>query len=409
MTHHALLRSLLLILALLNTASVFGHGNASAERNSAITAAAAFSYRNKGVIDPTQAWQIPGYFMGGEAMPVEKGASLDNAVIKARHPLSAHMMLQAEIATHAGSTEPALEHLWFDYYLEQNHGSWTRNLVLSAGKIPGQFSPNAAWHASSSVFSEQSLAGDVFVGRHYVDTGIQARYSANNYHLGLLLGNGDSWPGKPGDGNLVLFANRTISATDISIIGGGWVMSASVDGRQDQRYSNGHSHSGNSLSNELADIRFSGDVVTAGAFVYAQYQLGSDWRLLSELEYIAQQQQGDILDVSRKVEVDGDFAGYRAEFGVVYRHHQWRWRHEKLISDIAFSGVSPTFFAADANLISHGFEPSKNTLIWHHQISTEFATRIVMVREALYQADQQQNRFSIGFVWTQSLFTRRVD
>ncbi|CAA0125826.1 Uncharacterised protein [BD1-7 clade bacterium] len=383
-------------LALISTTAV---AHKAEELNTRIDASASFSYRTNGAVDKTDYWRIPGLMMGGEATPVPKGVSLDDAQLRGTWKADDNNYVFAKISAHGDGShnELELEHLWYMFQLKPEHVG----MRLELGQMAGIFTPSANWHASTDTFSEAPLIADAFFGRYFIDKGARISTQFDNFDIGLSLWNGDSFPASSGDGSGDIFINYQANFDGWQVSAGVWGMVAQADLRGDERYSDGHSHS--NINPPPTDIRFSGTSYLGGLHAGLQIPLADSLAMDFRGEWLTETSDGEILDSNRRADLKGDYAGYLFEAALIVDRHRISFRQEGLILDNTISGPSAQILAEEANLINNGKDPERFTVSWRWQIIDQFTLRTEWVNDSTVEDNRQ--RFVIGGVWQQNLFS----
>jgi hypothetical protein len=70
-----------------------------------LSVALSYSYRNKNYNEKDSEWQVPGTLMGGEALPVEEDAALDDATADYQYAFSPNAGIQITAEAHGGHGE----------------------------------------------------------------------------------------------------------------------------------------------------------------------------------------------------------------------------------------------------------------------------------------------------------------
>ncbi|MEP1446706.1 MAG: hypothetical protein ABJK37_11405 [Paraglaciecola sp.] len=342
-----------------------------------------------------QVWQIPGLLMGGEALPVEKGASLDDVQLLGHLNLGNNYFVNSKIGAHShdGSAELELENLWFG----ANTQLLGQTIIFEAGKMATQVTPTANFHASSGAFSESPLLADIFLGGHFVDIGARASSHLYGVNVGLEVWNGDNWPATSGEGAAALYIHYPYQDGGFKAQLGSWLMSSHAETRKDQRYDGGHSHGNEQLS--ASDLEFSGDTLTMGIFASFQWQL-NPIVFNSEFEWIRADIDAQLVDTTQSADLLATHDGYKIQFGMSLDKHSVQVKYERLVIDNRFTNTSQLFIQS-SGLYNVGFEPQKLAVSWTWDFYQNFK-----FRSEWYQDDTQEqgsSRWSLGLVWQYKL------
>ncbi|WP_339725045.1 hypothetical protein [uncultured Paraglaciecola sp.] len=354
-----------------------------------------FTYRNNQAFPSDEVWQLPGILLGGESLPVEQGASLDDVQLLGHLNIHKRYFVSAKVGAHShdGSTEVALENLWFG----SRAAIMGQPLLFEIGKMSSDITPTANFHASGGSFSESPLLADVFFARHFVDIGARASASIQGINFGIEVWNGDNWPASSGEGTAALFVHYAIQHGELSAKVGSWLMRSEADKRSDQRYEDGHSHGDAQLS--ASDLTFSGETVTMGSFANLQWQV-NPIILNAEFEWIRADIDAQLLDVTQSAAFLATQDGYKLQLGVSLDNHSLQVKYERLVVDNSFTQTSQTFIQS-SGLYNEGIEPEKLAVAWTWDFYDSFR-----LRTEWYQDDTQEagtSRWAIGLVWQHKL------
>ncbi|GAA4094039.1 hypothetical protein [Zhongshania borealis] len=351
-----------------------------------------YSYRNKTYVAPTADWQIPGTLMGGEALPVDDDAALDDATADYRYALSRNNGFQLSAEAHGGhgETEFKFSHYWYMHQWRTDNST----LRLEAGKMFAAFTPHANWHASQDAYSEASLTGDILWGRSLVDKGIRASEQRGAWSYGVELWQGDSWlanNGHAGD----LFARYDGQYHNLKYQLGAWLLSAEANERRDTRYFGGHSHGNVVVTSN--DASFTGDILAGGIDGELEISIAHHNTLrlglsLTQLEY-----DGLVQESQREASINSQYQSTQLEATWQNGRHQLSSRYENLTLDNTMTGAAAILVGRNTSLDNpDGIDPKRTTLSYRFQYSSNLTLRTEWIDESFGNIDQQ--RWLVGFV-----------
>ncbi|MBU2878433.1 MULTISPECIES: hypothetical protein [Aliiglaciecola] len=362
-----------------------------AARPDSVEVRTAITYRSEDAFSDTEIWQFPGVLLGGEALPVEKGVTLDDVQLLGHLNIKDDYFISTKVGahSHSGESELELENLWFG----TRSSIAGQPLLFEVGKMATEVTLTANFHASDDVFSEAPLLADVFFGRHSRDLGARARIRLMGIDFGAELWNGDNWPATSGEGAAALFAHYQYEHDGINATLGSWLMHSRAENRVDERYSDGHSHGDQDLT--ASDLSFSGDTTMVGAFANLEWQL-NPITLHADVEWIRADFDADLADTTQTAVLDATQDGYKFQVGVSLDNHTLQAKYERLVVDNRFTETSQTFIQ-QSGLFNNDHEPAKAAVAWIWQFHQDFR-----FRTEWYQDDTQEegvSRWSVGLVW----------
>lgn len=375
--------------------------NAHTEHNKNVTtsihAYSSMTYRSDAVVGPGESYLIPGALMGGEALPGEKGLNFDEAILEGTLNTEHHYFVSAKLSAHS-SDSIELENLW----LTVPDIEYLASITLEAGKINSEVSNVANWHASQSVFSESSLLGDVYFGRHFNDTGLRVTRTMGVLSLGAELFDGDNWPASSGEGSAAAYAYTNFSLMGTFTKLGVWHMQSRANNRTDTRYNGSHSHGGNVVSSPSTEYFFTGDTNTSGVATEISYAF-TRGRLYFEAEWIIAESEGEIANTTQSSLYENRYEGYRVMLGMNYANHFVHLQYEEIALQNDLLSPVTSVFAESANLVNNGFEPYRAIASWSYQLNPDVRVRVEGVSEKTV-SDEELTKVNLGIVWQKSLF-----
>ncbi|MEO9946539.1 hypothetical protein [Paraglaciecola sp.] len=368
------------------------HGNS---RPDSVDVRTTVTYRSNEAAPADEVWQIPGVLMGGEALPVSKGATLDDVQLLGHLNIKEGYFVSTKIGTHGhdGSTEVSLENLWFG----ANTEFYNQVMLFEVGKMSTEVTPTASFHASDGAYSEAPLLADVFFGRHFVDIGVRASSSFYGFNLGVELFNGDNFPSSSGDGTAAVYVHTPVRYQNIKGQFGSWLMFSDAKSRTDLRYEDGHSHSDSQLS--ASDLAFTGDTLMFGIYGDIAWQL-NPITLDAGFEWITSDVDGVLLDSTQSAAYLSTQDGYSLQMGVALDSHHISVKYERLVIDNRFTQTSQTFVQS-TGLYNEDFEPEKFAVAWVWDVYEDFTLRTEWYQDNTQE--KQTSRWSLGLVWQYKL------
>lgn len=389
----------LLSLFLINCNLAIAHQKAFLSANDSLKVLAAVTYRNNQIIETGNIWQPQGFLVGGEAVPSEKGASLDDVQLQGYLNINQDYYVAAKLSGHSHSDENniELENIWFGTEFQ-----FTQQIIqLEVGKISTEVTDTLSYHASTDIFSQAPLSADLLFGRHFNDIG--ARATINNSFdklnvdskFGVELFNGDNFPASSGEGSISMFTHFTFQAQSFQSRSKFWLMYSKAEQREDVRYSEGHSH-GVSLD-EVTAAYFSGDTLSAGVYLEATWNY-ERWHFHGEFEWIQAQVDGQVSTTTQSAYLDVVQNSYRLATFVERKKHSIHIAYEILSADNKFSQTTQTFID-QIGLANDGFEPNRLSVAWHYAFHPDFILRTEWMRDKSNSSSQANSVVSVGIQW----------
>lgn len=368
------------------------HGNI---RPDSVDVRTTVTYRSEEAATPDEVWQIPGVLMGGEALPVSKGVTLDDVQLLGHVNIKERYFVSTKVGAHGhdGSTEVELENLWFG----ANAEFLNQMILFEAGKMSTEVTPTASFHASGGEFSEAPLLADVFFGRHFVDSGARASSRFYGINLGVELFNGDNFPSTSGDGTAAIYLHTPIQYRDVNGQLGSWLMFSDAKSRTDLRYEDGHSHSDSQLN--ASDLAFTGDTLMLGLYGDIKWQL-NPITLDAGFEWIRADIDGELVDSTQSAAYLSTQDGYSLQLGIALDTHHLSIKYERLVIDNRFTQTSQTFVQS-TGLYNEDFEPEKFAVAWTWDFYEDFTLRSEWYQDNTQ--DKKTSRWSLGLVWQYKL------
>jgi hypothetical protein len=357
-----------------------------------LTVSLSYSYRNKNYVAPNVDWQIPGTLMGGEALPVDDDAALDDATADYRYALSRNNGFQISAEAHGGhgETEFKFSHYWYMHQWRTDNST----LRLEAGKMFAAFTPHANWHASQDAYSETSLTGDIFWGRSLVNKGIRASVQRGPWSYGVELWRGDSWltnDGQAGD----IFGRYDGQYHNLKYRFGVWLLSAEAEERRDTRYFGGHSHGNVVVTSN--DASFTGDILAGGIDSQLVISIAELNTLSLALSLTQLENDGLVQESQRQATLQSQYQSTQLELTWQRGRHELSSRYESLTLDNSLAGAAAILIGRNTSLDNpDGVDPERTTFSYRFHYNSNLTLRTEWIDESFGNIDQQ--RWVAGFV-----------
>ena len=369
------------------------HQKASLFDDNSIKVLAATTYRNNQINNNNNIWQPQGYLLGGEAVPSEKGLSLDDVQLLGYLNVNNNYYVASKISghSHSGENSIELENLWIgtEFYLSE------QLIQLEAGKITTEVSDSLNYHSSTDTFSQAPLSTDILFGRHFNDLGARVTFINQNYKLGLELFNGENFPSTSGDGSISAYSHWNLEANNIKFSVKAWLMYSRAVLREDTRYSDEHSHGVN--LDGLIESFFSGDTLNSGLYVGAT-SVYENWRFHSEFEWINTQVDGQVFTETQNATMDSEQNAYRLTASLGRKNHSLHLEYEILSTKNQFGQTTQTF-VEQVGLSNNGFEPNRASIGWHYAFHPDFTLRTEWIKDESYEPGLINHIVSLGVQW----------
>ncbi len=325
--------------------------------------------RSKEAVSPQERWIVPGFLMGGEALPYEKGLSLDTAYFNGAYRVDRSYIV-AKLASHGMEHGLELEHTYIGYGI-------AKNLSFEAGIMTGLFSPYQALHAIDTRFANPLLINDVLWGRHYTDKGLRLiGNSSFGLKWGLEAWNGDRFPAAANDkdsqgaydGFLSYQWRHNITNFQIGL----FHYEADAKQRSDSRYSSSHTHQVNNSSSP--SYYFDGHTIVQGYF--ASLNLNVSTVIFGvQGEWQKSQSEGDLKDSTRMSPFKTKYQAAWLEVYTQWQSHSFAIRHEHLRFKNTIDGAAANILAEAAGLIADK-DPFRTTASYNYQCSPELRLKL---------------------------------
>ncbi|MEJ2741617.1 MAG: hypothetical protein P8176_03825 [Gammaproteobacteria bacterium] len=377
------------------------HSRQDDELGSKVSAALSATWRNDGAeLQESGVWQIPGALMGGEAYPVEKGTSLDDANLTIQHNSENGIYGLLQISSHDNGNEAEIHHAYAGYTFFIGDS----RLNLEGGRSAAEMTPSNAEHASNRLFSESPLALDVLLGRQLNDEGLRARWQWQDWILGAESWRGSAFPATPGDngGSFNVFLHHQEQWGRSRWRTGIWWLQADADERLDSRYLSGHTHGSATVT--APEVSFSGRSELVGAFLRLDHTLTSDRQWQLQAEWIQADVDGSLQDSTHQADHIGTHRGAWVQTALRQHQHELGVRWEHLALDNTLIGAGAPSLASIANLYNDR-EPTRTTFLYAWHATDTFLIRCEWTRDN--SQEDSTDRFAVGLVWQETLWSQR--
>lgn len=370
------------------------HENSTQLPQSGYQARAALAYHSKNAEDKP----IPGIALGGEALPLERGLTLDDLQLTGHYNSNQHYSVSVKLSahSHSGTEDLILENYWLTWNIED----YVANGLVELGRNSTEVTHTANYHASESWFSEAPLLSDAFFGRHFDDLGLRVKGRKGATAFGLELWNGDNWPATRGSGAGSVFIKFEPSWQTATMALGAWAMRGRAKNRQDNRFNGDHNHARANTQATAAGIYYSGSNNLLGVYAKLSYGLG-DASAYTEAEWIQQQGDGLIRENNgQQSDIQSTYEGARWLLGLALFNHSIHLQYEQIVLENIFLNSVNGIFLEQTGLQNNGLEPSKWMAAWQWQMHPNFSARATWVRDKTV-SEQSNSRASLGIIWVE--------
>ena len=350
------------------------------------------SYRNQSLVENEQRWLLPGRLLGGEALPLQRGFSVDEAFLTAIYATDQAYAV-AKLGQHSSEHGLALEHVYVGTFL-------TENINVDIGKLNGEFSPFNTIHSSQMRSASPLLLYDSFFGRQFNDDGLRLKSS---WFDGALIVGGEAWRGSHFPANdsestdlaWDLFAHLYVSAEALELRGGAYTFKAEADRRIDDRYDATHSHGVN--TSNIPNLYFTGDIEVVGVHGLLSANLFDDLWLGAQGEWASYKSEGSLRDELRLAAYRASHKAMWVELFAVAGVHQVSVRYETLKLKNELWGLAAATLVELAQLDSAGKDPYRQSVGYGFQWKPELLLRLEWERHLL--TGHQQDLTTASMVW----------
>lgn len=358
----------------------------------AVSAELAATWRSHALVSRDEVWHVNGALMGGEALPPERGVTLDDARLGV-HWRADRQWVVLEAGSHGHGLE--LEHAWLGYDVLAADGVLTAEI----GRMAGRFSPENERHAAGRLFSEAPLVLDVLLGRHFVDNGARLQWSpGQGLTLGFELWQGGGFPASTGASpNYDVFVDWQGRYNRLAWRVGGWYFLSRANQREDERYGSGHSHGGGAQG---SGHRFSGKTRMYGVHGELAWQVNDRLTVVTTTEWLWVEPDGILTDEdeTRSASLHGEYLGGWVTLAGQVGPHTLGVRYEELSLRNTLVGTSAPQLAADSGLINHGHNPQRLGIAYRYQVTPQLSLRVEGLRDD-WSAERTRDRAAMGVTW----------
>ena len=362
---------------------------------------AASTYRFDRAVDIGDPWMIPGAQLGGEAVPADKGFSLDDLQLLGHYNVDDTYSFSVKLSAHSHSDDHSIdvENAWLTWNAEK----FLARSIVEIGRLSTDVTQTATYHSAMSPFSEAPLLSDVFFGRHFNDMGVKFKSTQGLFSLGLEAWSGDAWPAASNEGAGSAYIKMHPTWGNGALNVSAWLMHSQALNRTDDRYGTDHSHGGVTVVSPAASIYFNGDTNMAGLLFSAHQDLGR-LRFRLEGEWIQSTSDGDLSDDGNQQSAfESTYDGMRGLFGVSYKNNQFAVQYEELVLENIFLDSVNIVFLEATGLQSEDFNPSKLMLSWQWQFHPDVSFRAEWIDDQSSSEDAN-GRGAVGLIWHKKLF-----
>ncbi|SMF26898.1 hypothetical protein [Pseudobacteriovorax antillogorgiicola] len=346
------------------------------------------SFSSRSPIEQNQLWVVPGFFMGGEALPQQRGFNVSEARVAAQYR-EGSITIYGKAGYHGH--DDAIE--WEEAKLGYLVSSSTR---VEAGKMKGRFSFANQRHGSDTPFLSYPLSYDIIWGRHYVDDGIRLILDTATLDCGLEGWTGNRFPSQLGDdgkGAYDIYCRKSIFTEQWNLTVGTYYYNGSASRRVDERYTTGHNHGVDAAV--IPYYYFSGKTEISGVLAETDFTLGSlKFELQGEL--MNSESQGDIRDTTRISSIQTRYQGLSGTASAAYHSHRLSFRYDHLRFKNKLEGAAATDLAELAGLIANQ-DPIAVSFGYQWQANSDLLLKIEWLKSK-YISDQHETILA-GFSW----------
>ncbi|WP_017446537.1 hypothetical protein [Gayadomonas joobiniege] len=380
------------------TSLVHAHAPSSAHVSTEITAAAAFTWRSGESLSRDEYWLPEGFLLGGEAMPYEKGATLDDFQLLASKNLNDAYFVRGKLSGHNHSGENTLEveNLWLGKSWQRQNQIW----LIEVGKMATEVTETANFHSSDDDFSQAHLLSDFFFGRHFDDTGLRVTWQQGDSTVGIEVFSGENYPASRGEYSQSIYFKKNTYLLGAQLDLGLFAMISQAERRADERYS---AHNHNNAEQQPDQVFFTGDSKIWGSYVALYYQI-NHWQFGLGGEMILLDNSGQVNQTTQSANIDSEQTGIRLTGKLGYHAHEVLFDYQKVAIENKFSKTSSSFLTS-ANLFNQGFEPERVRMSWLYHLNEHILLRSEWSREALTAAMAKQNHIGFGLRWRYTLYS----
>ncbi len=353
------------------------------------------SYRSDSLVKSGEAWVIPGVLMGGEALPSQKGISLDEAFLVPSFRQN-KVYGYVKLGRHLGSDSFEMDHVLLGYQAADP-------IFLEFGKLSGAFTPFNGVHAMDTAFSSRRLVYDALWGGQYNDEGLRIKALLSSFEFGLELWKGRNFPVKQLDTNKSAadaYARYVFEGESLFLELGAYGFQGSAGKRDDSRYASGHSHGGTTIT--LDPSYFSGDVKTYGFHYQAGHKYANGLSLRLQGEFSQMSQEGQIWDLTHQAQLASKIGGVWTELHLAYGKNAWAYRGEKLRIQNDISGASALTLAQKLDLDGVDEDPYRHTLSYERSLGEGLRARIEGSKD--FSTRDKKEIVTLGLIYSETLF-----
>ncbi len=356
---------------------------------------AGLSYRSESLVKSSEAWVIPGVMMGGEALPSQKGLSLDEAFLT---PAFQHRRVYGflKLGRHLGSDSFELDHVLLGY-------TPFDSAFIEFGKMAAAFTPYNGVHATETNFSSRRLIYDAMWGGQFNDEGLRLRTLQGDWELGFELWKGRSFPAKNLDTDRSaadVYARYRYTEDQFKLELGVYGFQSDAKSREDNRYAVGHSHGGSTIT--LDPTYFDGRVKASGFHYKASHTYENGLSIYLQGEASQMSQDGYIWDLTHRAEIQNQLRGFWTELLLTLGKDTLSYRGERLQIQNDIYGASATILGQKLALTSLTQDPYRHSLCYERRLDDGFKARIEWSKD--FTTRDKKDLLTLGLVVSETLF-----
>lgn len=387
--YRILLSSLLLVTA--NTARAHEEATLMGLPNGlSLKGTVATSYRSLAKVERNERWVIPGFLMGGEALPMPQAFHLDEVMLSGTYG-EGDSYAYVKIGQHAGADGLEVEHALIGHRIGAN-------LLLEAGRMNATMSPYHAPHPSQTPFADALLVYDALWGRQYKDAGLRlrSRLFDSGWEAGIEFWQGEAFPAKSqgsSTGAYDFYLEHAAQVESLDWRFGLFHYQGAAKSRLDDRYSAEHNHGVDTIN--IPVYYFDGDTKVQG--LHGRLQWGHPQFLLGgEGEFQLSKSAGQLRDATRLVPLATVYKGYWWSLYQRSGAHLIAVRYERLQFENNLSGAAATALAAQALLLADQ-DPYRISAAYNFQWDQALKLRMEWLRD--FTSDKKKDMAVLGMIW----------
>jgi len=350
----------------------------------------ATSYRSLAKVERNERWVIPGFLMGGEALPMPKGFHLDEVMLIGTYG-EGDSYAYIKAGQHAGADGLEVEHALVGHRIGNN-------LLVEAGRMNATMSPHHAPHPSQTPFADALLLYDALWGRQYNDVGLRlrSRLFDTGLEAGIEYWQGDAFPAKRqrgAEGAYDLYVEHTARVENIGWRFGLFHYKGEANSRMDDRYSAEHNHGVDTIN--IPVYYFDGDTQVQG--LHGRLEWGQpEFQFGGEGEFQLSRSEGQLRDATRLAPLETVYKGYWWSLYQRSGTHLAAVRYERLQFENNLSGAAATALASQALLLADK-DPYRISVAYNFQWDPTLKLRAEWLRD--FTSNKKKDMAVLGMIW----------